>query len=270
VFADEPLPATIERWAWDYIASASLSHKLAPPPLPETWEDPPSPRRIERPGRPPELRAATKAGKSPRDAALVEPLQRARVIHTFFHHELQAAELMCWAILAFPDAPRPFRAGLAKIANDEIRHMGLYARHLNAVGAAVGDFPVRDWFWKRVPSATSPIDFVATMGMGFEGGNLDHAQRFEDLFRAAGDVDGANLQALVREEEIAHVKFAVHWFRKLTVGLDFDVWRARLAPPLTPTVMRGSTINARDRVRAGLDANFLERLGAWNDASRGS
>jgi len=272
MFAEPPSETveTVEGWAWDYIASASLSHKLAPPALPVAWQDAPPPRRVERPGRPPELRPATKPGKSPRDAALVEPLQRARVIHTFFHHELQAAELMCWALLAFPDAPRAFRAGLVKIAHDEIRHMGLYARHLAAVGAAVGDFPVRDWFWKRVPSATSPIDFVATMGMGFEGGNLDHARRFEELFRAVGDVAGADLQALVREEEIAHVKFAVHWFRKLTDGIDFDAWRARLAPPLSPMVMRGGAINVRDRMRAGQDAAFLERLGAWNDASRGS
>jgi uncharacterized ferritin-like protein (DUF455 family) len=234
------------------------------------WEDQAPSRRVERPGRPPELHAATKPGKSPRDAALVEPLQRARVVHTFFHHELQAAELMCWAILAFPDAPRPFRAGLAGIAKDEIRHMGLYAQHLSTLGAAIGDFPVRDWFWKRVPSAASPVDFVATMGIGFEGGNLDHAQRFEVLFRAAGDAAGADLQALVREEEVLHVKFAVHWFRKLTEGVDFDIWRAHLAPPLTPMVMRGSAINARDRQRAGLDPDFLERLGAWNDTSRGS
>jgi uncharacterized ferritin-like protein (DUF455 family) len=267
---EPPPPDTVERWAWDYIASVSLSHKLAPPPPPETWDDAAPPRRVDQPGRPPELHVATKPGKSPRDAALVEPLQRARLVHTFFHHELQAAELMCWAILAFPDAPRPFRSGLVGIARDEIRHMGLYARHLAVLGSSIGDFPIRDWFWRRVPSAASPIDFVATMGMGFEGGNLDHARRFEDLFRAASDVAGADMQAVVREEEILHVKFAVHWFRKLTDGVDFDAWRARLSPPLTPMVMRGNAINTRDRERAGLDATFLERLGAWNDASRGS
>ncbi len=266
----EPRENTVERWAWDYVASASLSHKLAPPPIPEAWADDLLALRVDRPGRPPELRAATKPAKSPRDAALVEPLQRARVLHTFFHHELQAAELMCWAILAFPDAPRPFRAGLLQIAKDEIRHMGLYAEHLTTLGAAVGDFSVRDWFWKRVPSAAAPVDFVATMGMGFEAGNLDHAPRFEALFRAAGDTRGADLQALVGYEEIAHVKFAVHWFKKLTGGLDFDAWRARLAPPLSPMVMRGGAINVRDRTRAGLGPEFLERLGAWNDASRGS
>ena len=264
----EPPVGTVERWAWDYVLADSLNAKLSPPPVPETWEPERAPvRRLETPGRPPELRVVAKAGKT---RGLAAPSGRARALHTFFHHELQAAELMCWAILAFPDAPRPFRAGLVQIAKDEIRHMGLYAEHLTTLGAAVGDFAVRDWFWKRVPSAASPVDFVATMGMGFEAGNLDHATRFEALFRAAGDRRGADLQALVGHEEIAHVKFAVHWFKKLTGGLDFDAWRARLAPPLSPMVMRGGAINVRDRMRAGQDAAFLERLGAWNDASRGS
>ena len=85
---------------------------------------------------------------------------------------------MCWAILAFPETPPSFRRGLMAIAREEVRHMGLYLEHLGVLGHAVGDFEVRDWFWERVPSCESPAAFVATMGIGFEGGNLDHSERF--------------------------------------------------------------------------------------------
>ena len=40
------------------------------------------------------------------------------------------------------------------------------------------------------------------------------------------------------------MRFAVHWFRALTGDVGFDAWRAHLVPPLTPTVMRGRTVDA--------------------------
>src|SRR5271156_3368099 len=123
--AREPPIGTVERWAWDYVLADSLSAKLSPPPVPEAWEPEPGVvRRLDRPGRPPELRVVSKAGKT---RGLAAPSGRARALQTFFHHELQAAELMAWAVLAFADAPREFRAGLVRIALDEIRHMHLYA-----------------------------------------------------------------------------------------------------------------------------------------------
>ena len=54
-------------------------------------------------------------------------------------HELQAAELMAWALLAFTDAPHEFRSGLLRIAGDEIRHMRLYREQIERLGHAVGD-----------------------------------------------------------------------------------------------------------------------------------
>ncbi|WP_437289120.1 DUF455 family protein [Sorangium sp. So ce406] len=217
--SDAPPPGTVERWAWDYVLSTDLEHKLAPPPVPSAWESdtaPPPPRRLERPGRPAALRISARAQKSPGPEALRNPARRAQLFHAFLHHELQAAELMAWALLAFPDTPRAFRGGLVRIALDEVRHMQLYARYLAAIGHRFGDFPVRDWFWSRVPSAASPAQFVAVMGMGLEGGNLDHTARFAERFRAIGDDEGAALTERVCAEEIPHVRFGVRWFRRFT------------------------------------------------------
>jgi uncharacterized ferritin-like protein (DUF455 family) len=250
----------VQTWAAQYIAATTLDAKLAPPMPPNHWGSKPEPARVARPGRPPELDLIGRTRRSIKRSQMHNPRRRAQLLHTFWHHELQAAELMCWALLAFPDTPLAFREGLLGICQDEIRHMGLYRDDLLRLGFAIGDFPVRDWFWQRVAQCESPLQFVALMGMGFEGGNLDHTRRYEEWFEAVADHDGARVQRVVGDEEIAHVQFAIHWFREWTGGLDFDRWRAELVAPLTPTMMQGSQLDSCRRARAGFPPGFLEQL----------
>ncbi|HEX5656420.1 MAG TPA: DUF455 family protein, partial [Polyangiales bacterium] len=173
-------------WARAYVESTSMAYKLAPPPLPDADDERP-PLRLTKPGRPALLDVTWDKYKAPRSAAaLRDPRKRASLLHTFLHHELQAAELMCWAVLAFPETPRAFRAGLLSICCDEARHMRLYAAHLRQLGFEVGAFPVRDWFWQRAPAATRIGAFLALMSLGFEAGNLDHSARFVAMFAEAG------------------------------------------------------------------------------------
>ncbi|MCB9591588.1 MAG: DUF455 family protein [Sandaracinaceae bacterium] len=253
--------ATAEAWARDYVRSRDLGHKLAPPPRPRTLDG--VGLAIEAPGRPPELEPAARAPKTPRPGALSDPRKRAQLLHTFLHHELQAAELMCWAVLAFPDAPEAFRRGLLSICDDEIRHMGLYVERLRALGHAVGDFPVRDWFWERVPRASTPLAFVSLLGIGFEGANLDHAARFAEALRGAGDEASAAVQEQVGREEEAHVRFAVRWYEEWAGPLELTGWLAALPPPLTPIVMRGRPLAHAARRRAGQPAGFVDALEAY-------
>ena len=166
-----PPSGTIQRWACDYILSTDLDHKLSPPAPPTLWEGDPPPRRLDAPGRPQALDVRAKAERSIRPGAFQHAHRRAQAFHSFLHHELQAAELMAWAILAFPDSPEAFRRGLLKIVLDEIRHMQMYRKHLLELGSEVGDFPVRDWFWQRIPHCQTPAGFVAAMGIGLEGCN---------------------------------------------------------------------------------------------------
>ncbi|MFO0722921.1 MAG: DUF455 family protein [Myxococcota bacterium] len=264
------MAATVEAWARDYVLSTSLAHKLSPPPRPRNFSEDRGPERLLAPGRPAELKPKVGRQKSPRPGALVHPKKRAQLLHTFFHHELQAAELMAWALLAFPETPRAFRRGLLQIMADEIRHAGLYAEHLAALGFPVGSFPINDWLWTKAAQATSPAHFVATLGLGFEGGNLDHAARFERLLGEAKDEKAAALEALVGEEEVAHVAFGVRWFRRFTGGLDFDRWRAHLPAPLSPALMRGHALDLKRRRRSGLTEDFLARLEAWDFDTPGS
>lgn len=263
-----PPPGTVERWAWDYVLSTDLAVKLDPPEIPRRWESPPRPRRLAAPGRPKELSITKHAAKTPGPEAMRSPQKRAQLVHTFLHHELQATELFAWAVLAFADAPRPFRGGLLHIAKDEIRHMRMYRDYLATLGCAFGDYPVRDWFWERVPSARAPAELVAVLGVGFEGANLDHTARFAERFRAIGDEPGARLQETVGREEIAHVRFARRWLRRFTGTDDFEAWLSHLPPPLSPILMRGKPIDRARRLEAGLSEAFLDDLARWEGDRR--
>lgn len=256
----EPEEGTVERWAWDYVLGVTLDAKLSPPPVPERWELDPPARRLDAPGRPPELRVAPKAGKI---RGLRSEHGRARALHTFFHHELQAAELFAWAVLAFPAAPAEFRAGLVRIALDEIRHMRLYAKEIARLGRRIGDFTVRDWFWERIPRSPDPASFVAVMGLGVESANLEHSAAYAARFREAGDEQGARVQELIGLEEIAHVRFGTRWFEIFNGKLDFASWQAALPPPLSPLLMRGRPLQREARRRAGQPEQFLDELDAW-------
>jgi uncharacterized ferritin-like protein (DUF455 family) len=264
----EPPPGTVERWAWDYVLATTLEAKLSPPAVPEAWEpEVAAVRRLEAPGRPSQLRVVAKAGKT---RGLAAPSGRARALHTFFHHELQAAELMAWAVLAFPETPRDFRAGLVRIALDEIRHMHLYAAQIARLGFALGQFTVRDWFWERVPRCADAVSFVATMGLGVESANLEHTASFASRFREAGDEECAQVQERIGREEVGHVRFGARWFEALKAPLEFEAWRQALPAPLSPILMRGKPLHREARRSAGQSDPFLDALEAWQPVSPGS
>jgi uncharacterized ferritin-like protein (DUF455 family) len=264
--ADAPEPGTVEHWCFELVTTRELERKLAPPAPPDpaldaSWEAAPPERRLAAPGRPPELRVSPKRPRTPAAAALRDPTQRARLLHTFLHHELQAAELFAWAVLAFPAAPRAFRAGLVRLAREELGHLALYRGELARLGSSPGAFPVRDWFWERVPLARDPLAFVALLGLGLEGANLEHSARFAARFRAAGDERAARVLERVEEDEIGHVAFARAWFERFSgAPCEYARWRAALPAPLTPALLRALPLNREARARAGLDAAFLAAL----------
>ncbi len=254
---------SVEEWARAYVLSEDLRVKIAPPKVPAVWRAEPSPLRLSQPGRPPELVPARRGARTPKPEALRDPHCRARLLHTFWHHELQAAELMCWALLVFADAEAEFRQGLLRICLDEIRHMRAYAEHIEQLGSSIGAFRVRDWFWERVPSCTTKLSFVSLMGMGFEAANLEHAPQFAAQFRAVGDEQGAAVQEQIAKEERGHVRFATRWFARWTGGCDFDSWRNQLPPPLSPLVLRGRPIAREARLSAGMSPAFVAAIEHW-------
>ncbi len=261
-----PATGTIERWCWDLILCESLAGKLEPgaPPDPScesSWEIDAPARRLTVPGRPPELQVTESSPKGPKRGALVHPEKRARLFHTMAHHELQAMELFAWALIAFPETPLNFRKTLVHLVEEELRHLHLYLGHLKTLGHSYGDWPVRDWFWERVPKSPDALHFVSIVGLGLEGANLEHAARFAEWFRLAGDEAGAKVLDQIEDEEVAHVTIAHTWYERFSgEALDYDRWADLLPAPISPALLRGLPLNKSARIRAGLPAEFLQRL----------
>ncbi|MEZ4410597.1 MAG: DUF455 family protein [Polyangiales bacterium] len=183
---------------------------------------------------------------------------RARVLHGFIHHEVQAAELMAWAISRGPCAARvPPRLADAR---DEARHVAMYSEHLERLGSRYGDLPVRDWFWQRLPTARTGS--LSPRCAGLEGANLDHAARFAQRFAAAGDPEGARRRLVGGRAPPTQPPVVVTALRRGARGHLRALGRASLTPPLTPWVMRATPSTARQRPRAQASPRVRLRAGA--------
>jgi uncharacterized ferritin-like protein (DUF455 family) len=265
-----PAVLTARAYARDLVLGDTLAAKRAPPPADLVLADDEPALRLPAPGRPANLTIrSSREVRVPPIAGMKDPAQRARILHALANHELQAIELFAWALLAFPDAPAPFRRGLVAILADEQRHLALYEQRLAAHGVAFGDQPVTGHFWNKLDHLPTPLHFVCAMGLTFENANLDFAGDYARAARAAGDPATAAVLAQVHEEEISHVHFGWVWLRRLAAGdaddAAFDPWATYLAHlqfPLGPQRARGATLDREARRRAGLSEAFIDALDA--------
>jgi uncharacterized ferritin-like protein (DUF455 family) len=249
-------------FAWSVVHADSLEAKLAPPPE-LTDREPGLPCRPPRPGRPANLRIVpAREARVPSPNAFRESRYRPRILHALANHELQAAELFAWALLAFPSAPASFRRGLLGILRDEQRHTRMYLSLLAASDTSLGDHPVSGYFWGKAPDITSPARFVCAMSLTFENANLDHTLEQAAIAREAGDERTAATLEQVHADEIEHVRFGWQWLCRFRQPQE-AMWTAysdRLAWPLRGALARGRTFHAESRRIAGLDREFIDEL----------
>ncbi len=251
-----------------------LDAKLAPPrradgsPL---VDDPPGPAvLVERPARAPGLRMRGGGARLPRPGQLADPEQRARCLARFAHHELMAVELFAWALLRWPDLPRPLRrAWLATLA-DEQRHCRLYLERLEAIGGRFDGDDHSDYFWRQAPaiaaSEAGPRAFLAAMGLTLEQANLDFTLTYRDAFAEVGDAETAAVCQLVHDEEVAHVALAARWLERLSAedsgpAVDeVERYRASVPFPLGAARAKGRRFDVASRRRAGLGEALIEHV----------
>ena len=258
-------PRRIRDFALSVVEGPSLEAKLTFP-HGELADDEPGPAfRAPAPGRPPELQIrGAREFRVPRIGGYADREQRARILHALANHELQAAELFAWALLAFPGAPADFRHGLLHILGDEQRHTRMYIARVEAAGARFGDYPVSGYFWNKTPAIRSPLDFICAMSLTFENANLDHTIDYAEAARLAGDDKTAAVIERVHRDEVEHVRFGWRWLQVFK-GEDRSAWSAyrdHLTWPLRPAKARGKTFHRRGREAAGLDDDFIRRLEA--------
>ena len=259
----------LREWALRVFGADCLEEKLLAPPgglkalsdehrgAALAWSPPPRPAHIQ-------IAPKHVRKKFPTPGSLHREEMRVRSLHAFANHELMALEMMAWALLAFPDAERSFRKGLAKILVDEQHHFRLYVERLAAMGVQFGDLPVNDHFWRAGADIANPLDWVCAMHLTFEQSNLDHAPYYGRLFREADDVASAELMRQIFEDEIQHVRFGSRWLKHYQpAGTSlFDVFASHCTSINPPERAMGAEFQEQARRDAGLDDDFIRALRA--------
>ena len=150
---------------------------------------------------------------------------------------------------------------------DGVRRMALYADTWPALGRPFGSWPVRDWFWQRVPPAATPTHFVATMGMGFRAANLDHCARFASRLRSRRrpQAPAASSRWAKKNSTCAS---GLPLVQSATGGDGFELWAEHLPPPIEPVADEGPSLDRAARKRAGLPGCVPRRAGGASRSCR--
>ncbi len=246
------------------LLSESLESKLERVRESFTDEAPGAPCRFVEPARSLDLKFAARraAPAMPHPSNLTDPQKRAIAHHIMANHELQALEVMAWVLLAFPDAPREFRLGLARVMQDEQRHTLMHVERAASLGLRFGDLPVNCYIWKKSQQFQSVLDYLAGLPLTFEGRNLDHTLEFDEYFQQAGDPKSAALMKAIHRDEIEHVAFGLEWLRKLKPAdqSEWDAYVQHLHWPLRPDKSIGDVFHEEPRRAAGMTVDFVARL----------
>jgi len=143
-------------------------------------------------------------------------LTRLRVrMHGIFVGELQALEGAGRSLWDFPDAPWEFKMNMARQCWDEARHVQIYEKLLEHVGAYPGMFPESTFLFECACS-DDPSMRVAGVNRGLEGLACDV---FRDMIRYAeesGDEVMKQAVDFVLADELTHVRFGSEWVREFT------------------------------------------------------
>lgn len=256
----------LREFALQILTSESLEKKLYTPDL-LTDRFPGDDFFIDQPVRSPNMqfKRHSKEEKLPTFKDHHSEEKRAICLHRFCGHELLAVEIMAYALLKFPNAPKPFRKGLANTLIEEQRHVRIYKERLEAMGIQFGDLPLYKHFWKHVPYLNCPQNYLSMMSLTFEMANLDFAPLYRDSFLRHHDLESAALMQTIIDDEIGHVSFGVSWMHRMNEDkIDpFSYYQQHLPPLLDAKRAKGFVFQKELRKQAGVPnewANILENL----------
>ncbi len=250
-------------WAFQILTSDRLEDKLFSPEH-LTDDIPVTPLFIKEPVRSTDLRfhKHTRKDRLPSLLALSNPDKRAVCLHRFAGHELLAVEIMAHALLAFPEAPKNFRRGIAHTLKEEQEHVRLYVERLRQMGVKFGDLPLYRHFWSYVHYINTPLKYLSMMSLTFEMANLDFAPIYGAAFASHGDLESEKLMKQIFTDEIQHVAFGSKWLKNLkdpTLS-PWETWLQNVHHRITPSRAKGATYFPDHRRLAGIDEEWIDSL----------
>jgi uncharacterized ferritin-like protein (DUF455 family) len=209
-----------------------------------------------------QFRRRTKEERLPKPDDLLSADHRAICLHRFCGHELLAVEMIAWALLAFPEAPKSFRKALCHQLKEEQEHVRLYQEALKRFGLSFGDLPLYKHFWAHLPDLDSPLTYLSCMNLTLEQANLDFAPMYGSAFLRCQDEESAALMAKIFQDEIGHVKLGWRWFERMREagGSSWQAWMEHLPPLLHPSRARGGEFRPEGRREAGLPEDWVSKM----------
>jgi uncharacterized ferritin-like protein (DUF455 family) len=254
----------LREWAISILSADQLDQKLVCPQS-LTDHEPGSSLIWSEPVRPTgmSLRRRTREEKLPSFQELNKSDNRAICLHRFAGHELLAVEMMAFTLLAFPEAPKRFRIGLANTLKEEQGHVRIYINRMQQLGIQFGDLPLYRHFWNHTPFIRSPLHYISIMSLTFEMANLDFAPMYGKLFQRFGDPESAKVMAIILKDEISHVRFGWNWLRQFKEidQTEWDTWEMMLTTTLlNPKRARGFVLQEAARLQANIPQEWIDKL----------
>jgi uncharacterized ferritin-like protein (DUF455 family) len=141
---------------------------------------------------------------------------RREKLHRHMNNETGALEIAAQCLVDFPEAPWPLRMQLARQAADEARHALMLHRRLREIGGRQGEFPIANFEWGVTGMIDNLPGRLAVQNRTFEAGLIDLLGVLRNRWREAGDDTTAEMLDGILADEIAHVRFANRWIRRMT------------------------------------------------------
>lgn len=199
-------------------------------------------------------------GRQARDGGR-SPLQLKTQLHGIFVGELQAMEAAGRTLFDFPDAPWDFKMNMARQTWDEARHVQIFEKLMDHVGAEIGEFP-ESTFLFETSCHEDPLLRVTGVNRCLEGLACDAFRSLMEYGRGVGDAKLVQALDFVLADEITHVRFGSEWSREFTRNDPERAKQAREYQTETEQAFAfgGREIAREDRLEAGFTEQELDEI----------
>ena len=195
----------------------------------------------------------------------------ARLLHDLASIELQAMELGLRTLIEFQDQSQEFKEQLVNIVLDENKHLQLCLEAIDSLGFNWGDWPTHNVLWQATSREDSFLDRLLIVHNFLEGSGLDASDKIQSRLFHCQHKPTLYAIKTIADEEIGHVQFGTHWYKKHCASLKLDPnkdFHERLFSLYKALPRRLEKLNYKNRKKAGFTDENLKSLKEFQDLQR--